>query len=95
MTACQECGRKQLEEKLCEHFTEVRSEVFQNRLTGITDAKVLTGYIENHYPKEYTAYASVWKEVIQKVNQRIAEQGALEIRTYAPLYKCYHKNGGK
>ena len=95
LTACQECKRKQLEEKLCEHFAEVRSEVFQNRLTGITDAKVLTGYIENHYPKEYATYASVWKEVIQKVNQKIAEQGALEIRTYAPLYKCYYKNGGK
>ncbi len=95
LIACQERKRKQMEQKLCEHFAEVRSEIFQNRLTGITDAKVLTGYIENHYPKEYAAYASEWKEIIRKVNRKIAEQGALEILTYAPLYRCCYGNSGE
>lgn len=90
LTARQESRRKQLEEKLYAHFVKVRHDVSQNRLTGITDAKVLTGYIEKHYPKEYAANASAWKEVIRKVNHKIAEQGALEIVTYAPIYQCYH-----
>lgn len=93
LTANQENRRKRLEEKLHAHFVNVRHDVFQNHLTGITDAKVLTGYIEKHYPKEYAANASVWKEVIRKVNQKIAEQGALEILAYAPLCQCGQSMG--
>lgn len=87
--AHQEHKRAQLEEKLKAHFAEVKCDVFQNHLTGIRDAKVLTQYIENHNPKEYAAYAPVWKDVLRKVGQRINEQGAIEIMTYVPLYKCY------
>ncbi|MDE6221031.1 MAG: hypothetical protein K2G51_11505, partial [Lachnospiraceae bacterium] len=58
-------------------------------LTGITDAKVLTEYIEKHYPAEYAAHASAWREIARKVDQKIAEQGALEIVTYAPLCQCF------
>lgn len=89
LIAIQERKRRQLEEKLRAHFADVRSGVFQNRLTGISDAAALTGYIENRYPREYAAHGLVWKEVIRKVSQRIAEQGALEIMTYAPLYQCW------
>lgn len=59
-----------------------------SRLTGIGDAGVLAGYIQNHYPKEYAAHASMWKEVLRKVNQYIARQGALAFVTSTPLYKC-------
>lgn len=86
--ACHERRREQLEEKLRLHFPEVRKEIFQNHLTGITDARALAGYIESHYPKEYPA-------VIQKIHHRIQEQGALEILTYAPLYKCYMNGSGQ
>ena len=88
LIASQERKRGQLEEKLHAHFAKVRCDVFQNRLTGINDATVLTSYIENRYPKEYAAHGSKWKEVIRKVGQQIAGQGALEIMTYAPLYLC-------
>lgn len=89
LIAGQERKRRQLEEKLHAHFAKVGCDVFQNRLTGIADAGVLTGYIENRYPKEYAAHGSVWKEVIRKVGQQIAGQGALEIMTYVPLYQCW------
>lgn len=88
LIASQEKKRRQLEEKLYAHFANVRSDVFRNHLTGITDAKVLAGYIENHYPKEYASHGSVWKEAVRRVNRKIAEQGALAISTYAPLYRC-------
>lgn len=88
LIAGQERKRRQLEEKLHAHFAKVGRDVFQNRLTGIGDAAVLTSYIENRYPKEYAAYGSEWREVVRKVGQQIAGQGALEIMTYAPLYQC-------
>ena len=88
LIAGQERKRRQLEEKLHAHFAKVGRDVFQNRLTGIGDAAVLTSYIENRYPKEYAAYGSEWGEVVRKVGQQIAGQGALEIMTYAPLYQC-------
>lgn len=81
--------RKALEEKLQAHFVKVRRDVFQNHLTGITDARVLTGYIENHYPQEYAAHGHVWKDVLRKVSQLIAEKGALDLVMYVPLYKCW------
>lgn len=89
LTACQRNRREQLKQKFCAHFATVRHDVFQNHLTGITDARVLTEYIEKHYPAEYAAHASAWRETARKVNQKIAEQGALEIVTYAPLCQCF------
>ncbi|MDE7273536.1 MAG: MerR family transcriptional regulator [Lachnospiraceae bacterium] len=89
LTACQKNRRELLEQKFCAHFAKVRHDVFQNHLTGITDAKVLTEYIEKHYPAEYAAHASAWREIARKVDQNIAEQGALEIVTYAPLCQCF------
>ncbi len=88
LIARQVCRQEQLEKKLHAHFEKVNREVFQSRLTGISDARVLAGYIENHYPKEYAAHDSMWKEVLRKVNQYIARQGALAFVTCTPLYKC-------
>lgn len=85
----QEQARKRLEEKLNAHFAKVSRDVFESHLTGITDAEVLIRYIQSRYPKEYAAYDPVWKEVIRKASQQIARQGALEILTYMPLYKCW------
>lgn len=88
LIARQACRQKLLEEQLHAHFAKVSRDVFQSRLTGIGDAGVLAGYIQNHYPKEYAAHASMWKEVLRKVNQYIARQGALAFVTSTPLYKC-------
>lgn len=88
LIAGRERERRRLEEKLRAHFAKVSRDVFQSRLTGVADAGVLTGYIQNSYPGEYAAHEPMWKEATRKIDQQIAREGAPEIRTYMPLYKC-------
>lgn len=83
--------RKQMEEKLCMHFSKVDCLQFESRLEGLDDARILLRYIEGRYPQEYAEYASKWKYCTQRINRHIKEQGPLEISSMSPLYKCFKK----
>lgn len=79
---------EQTEKSLRTVFPNVIEQVFENKLTGIDNAKIIMQYIENKFPAEYIKKVALWQKCTEKLNQYFEEHGTVTISNFTSLYQC-------